>query len=251
MSLYKSGNPALNNKTFDFKTKELDETNTMTLDGTVNKVFILLFITSISFYAGWYLFFATLNADLIDKILKITGGFTVLLGLLIILCQDYARYLAPIYAILQGLGLGAFSALAEYIFPGIISQAISLTLLIFISILIIYKLRLIKVTENFKLIVASALSGLLFLYAITYILHKFNFNIPFLHESSLYAILVSVYAILMASINLVIDFDFIEEGVSKKVPKYMEWYAAFGLLVTILWLYLEVLNMLIKSKSKK
>ena len=112
-------------------------------------------------------------------------------------------------------------------------------------------LRIIKPTENFKLIVSSITAGIAIFYALAFFLRRLGTEMPYIHENSTGGIIFSVFVILMASLNLVMDFDFIEQGESKKVPKYMEWYCAFGLMVTIIWLYLEVLNLLMKSKSKK
>lgn len=250
MALFKSGNPALNKETFTNCAKAKDETNVMTISGTVNKTALLLLMTMASSYITWSLFFFTYNIDLIFKFVLIGSVVGLALAFFIAFNKDLAAYLTTLYAIFEGLALGGLSALMEYKFPGIVIQSLSLTFSIFITLLIIYRLRLIKVTENLKLMILSATSGIALYYLASFSLRFFGIELPLIHENSTGGIIFSLFVVALAAINLVVDFDFIEQGVDNKVPKYMEWYGAFGLLVTMIWLYIEILRLLGKSRRR-
>jgi uncharacterized YccA/Bax inhibitor family protein len=157
----------------------------------------------------------------------------------------------PIYAALEGLFLGGISTMFEQLYPGIVSQAIFITFGILASLLIAYKSGLIKPTENFKLGVAAATGGIAFIYMISWIMSFWGGSIPLIHSSSTFGIVFSIGVIIIAALNLVLDFDFIEQGVEMGAPKYMEWYGAFGLMVTLIWLYLEILRLLAKLNSQR
>ena len=178
------------------------------------------------------------------------GG--LILAILTIFKKDWAPYTVPLYAILEGLALGSISYFYNTQYEGIVLQAISLTVLILFSLLFAYRTKIIKPTENFKLGVFAATGGIVLLYFINFIMGFFGTGISLLspQNSSMMSIGISLAIIVVASLNLVIDFDFIEEGVEKGAPKYMEWYGAFGLLVTLIWLYLEILRMLAKLRSR-
>lgn len=138
----------------------------------------------------------------------------------------------------------------ELKFPGIVLQALLLTFGICAVLLIIYKLKIIQPTENFKLIVTSATAGLALYYLANLGLSFVGIELPYIHENTTGGIIFSLFAVILASMNLVVDFDFIEQGVESKIPKYMEWYGAFGLMVTIIWLYIEILRLLAKSRKR-
>jgi uncharacterized YccA/Bax inhibitor family protein len=180
------------------------------------------------------------------------GGFIV--ALVTIYKKEWAPVTVPIYAVLEGLALGGISKLyAEMFEPGIVPQAISLTLGILIALLFAYKTKIIKVTENFKLGVFAATMGLLIVYLISYFMSVFGgTGLPIMNpaNASVLSIGFSIFVIVIASLNLVMDFDFIEKGVENGAPKYMEWYSAFGLLVTLIWLYVEILRLLAKLSSR-
>lgn len=250
MALFKSGNPALNKETFAHCGNAAATENVMTISGTVNKVAFLLGLTMLSAYITWSMFFDQQNFELVKMF--VFGGSIVGLGLAFFIAfnKDLAGYISPLYAVAEGLALGGLSAFMESFYPGIVIQSLSLTFSIFVMLLVIYKLRLIKVTENFKLIVASATSGIALYYLLSFILGFFNIDLPFIHESSTAGIIFSVFVVIVAAVNLVVDFDFIEQGADNKVPKYMEWYGAFGLLVTLIWLYIEILRLLAKSRKR-
>ena len=158
----------------------------------------------------------------------------------------------PFYGILDGLALGSFSYIYNVQYDGIVLQAISITVLVLFSLLFAYRSKIIKPTENFKLGLFAATGGIFLLYLISFIMSFFGSGISLLssNNSSILSIGLSFGIVIIAALNLVIDFDFIEEGSEKGAPKYMEWYGAFGLLVTLIWLYLELLRLLAKMKNR-
>jgi uncharacterized YccA/Bax inhibitor family protein len=175
------------------------------------------------------------------------GGFVV--ALIIIFCNKTAPLLSPVYAILEGVCLGAITAMFEYMYPTIGLQAVALTAGVFISLLGLYVFRIVKATENFKMGVIAATGGICLFYLVTIGLSFFGIKMPFIHETGMAGIGLSLFIVIVAALNLILDFDFIETGVRNKAPKYMEWYGAFGLLVTLVWLYLEILRLLAKLKK--
>ena len=214
----------------------------MTLEGAVNKTAIGLFLIMTAAYFTWT------NPSLPIMIGGAIGGFVM--ALVTIFKKTWAPFTVPIYAILEGLFLGGISRFFEDRFPGIASQAIILTLGILGALLLAYKSKLIKPTENFKLGITAATGGIFLIYMINIIMGFFGSSIPMIHESGMIGIGFSVFVVIIASLNLVLDFDFIEQGVEQGAPKYMEWYGAFGLLVTLIWLYLEILRLLAKLQSR-
>jgi uncharacterized YccA/Bax inhibitor family protein len=214
----------------------------MTLEGAVNKTAIGLFLIMTAAYFTWT------NPSPPIMIGGAIGGFVM--ALITIFKKTWAPFTVPIYAILEGLFLGGISRFFEDRFPGIASQAIILTLGILGALLLAYKSKLIKPTENFKLGIAAATGGIFLIYMINIIMGFFGSGIPMIHESGMIGIGFSVFVVIIASLNLVLDFDFIEQGVEQGAPKYMEWYGAFGLLVTLIWLYLEILRLLAKLQSR-
>ncbi|HEX9723391.1 MAG TPA: Bax inhibitor-1/YccA family protein, partial [Vicinamibacteria bacterium] len=157
----------------------------------------------------------------------------------------------PIYALLEGLFLGAISSMFEQMYPGIVIQAVGLTFGTLFALLFAYKSGLIKATENFKLGVVAATGAVALIYMASIVLSFFGTSIPYIHESGTIGILFSLAVVVIAALNLVLDFDFIETGAERGAPKYMEWYGAFGLLVTLIWLYLEMLRLLSKLNSRR
>lgn len=222
----------------------------MTLEGTVNKTAILLILVLLSAMLSWDLYAQSLDFDAISAYFYggLLGG--LVLGFVIAFNKDWSPFLAPVYAICQGLCLGGLSALIDDQFPGIVMQALMLTFGICAILLMIYKLRLIKPSENFKLIVASATGGLAVYYLLNFGLSFAGITLPWIHDNSTGGIFFSVFAVVLASMNLVVDFDFIEQGVEQGAPKHMEWYGAFGLIVTVIWLYVEILRLLAKSRKR-
>ena len=238
---FRSGNPSLNKNTF--KSFSITTENQMTLDGTVNKTGISLLLLMFTATYTWN------SPSLGLMALGGIGGFIV--GILTHFKRHLSAITVPIYAALEGLLLGGISTMFEQLYPGIVSQAIFITFGILASLLIAYKSGLIKPTENFKLGVAAATGGIAFIYMISWIMSFWGGSIPLIHSSSTFGIVFSVGVIIIAALNLVLDFDFIEQGVEMGVPKYMEWYGAFGLMVTLIWLYLEILRLLAKLNSQR
>jgi uncharacterized YccA/Bax inhibitor family protein len=224
----------------------------MSIQGTVNKsLFLILLVIAAACFSwrsayplgwtegavpaipGWYL--PVVLAGLV-------------LALIIIFQQETAPVLTPIYAVLEGGALGALSAVFDHRFPGIVLQAVLCTFGVFFALLMAYKSRLIEPTENFKLGVFSATFGIAIVYSIDLILAWFGMRVPFIHDTGPLGIAVSIAVTGVAALNLVVDFDFVEKGAEQGAPKYMEWYGAFGLLVTLVWLYLEILRLLAKIR---
>jgi len=236
--MMRSGNPALNKKTFENLTNTRG--SVMTLDGTVNKTAISLGLLMI---AAYY----TYSNAIIDYILiGFIGGLVV--ALITIFKKEWSPITVPVYAVLEGLALGGISSIYAHEYTGIVQQAIFLTFGIFATLLFAYKTKVIKPTENFKLGVFAATGGIALIYGVGFIMSFFGSEIPMIHGSGKIGIGFSLFVIVIASLNLVLDFDYIEEAVDNGAPKYMEWYGAFGLLVTLVWLYLEILRLLAKLR---
>ncbi|MFA7536401.1 MAG: Bax inhibitor-1/YccA family protein [Desulfuromonadales bacterium] len=241
----RTGNPVLKENVF---TRSLPGVETMSLQGAVNKTVILLALVVIGAGWTWNLFFSQ-GAPAVQPwmIGGFIGGFVV--AMVTVFKQQWAPVLAPIYAGLEGVALGGISAIFEVQFPGIVIQAIMLTFGVLFGLLLAYKSRLIKVTDNFRLGVVAATGGIALVYLVSIVGGFFGWQIPFIHASGTIGILFSLFVVVVASLNLVLDFDFIERG-DGVAPKYMEWYAAFGLVVTLVWLYLELLRLLSKLRSR-
>ena len=241
----RSGNPTLSDATFsDFE--NVDQ-KTMTLQGTVNKVGILLALVVLSAAYTWNTYFITGSPGALMPI-GLFGG--MIFALITIFKKNWAMYTAPVYAILEGLFLGGISAIFESQYPGIVIQATGLTFGTLASLLVLYKTGVIKPTENFRLMVVSATMGIALLYVVSFIMSMFGTGIGFIHDNGIFGIGFSLFVVGIAALNLVLDFDFIEEGSEKNAPKYMEWFGAFALMVTLIWLYLEMLRLLAKLRSR-
>jgi uncharacterized YccA/Bax inhibitor family protein len=253
----RSGNPALNQNTFlDIGTgRVVDAGNAMTLNGTVTKTAILLMLVVFSAAYTWNMVSSAATAGEASPMLfplmigGVIGG--LVFALITYFKKEWSAVTAPAYALCEGLFLGGISAFFEMQFPGIVFQAVGLTFGTLASLLLAYRSGLIKATENFKLGVAAATGAIFLLYAASMVMRLFGFGgIGFIHESGLLGIGFSLFVVVIAALNLVLDFDFIESGVEAGAPKYMEWYGAFGLMVTLIWLYLEILRLLAKLQSR-
>lgn len=251
--MIRSGNPALKDSTFlDLGSGRVvsHADGAMTLNGTVNKTAFLLILTLVGALYTWNLFFSSNGtANLMPYVLVgAIGGLVV--ALVTVFKKTWSPVTAPLYAALEGVFIGAISAMFEQRFPGIVMQAVGLTFGTLGALLMAYRSGLIKVTENFKLGVVAATGGIALLYLANIVMGFFGTSMPFIHESGWMGIAFSGVVVVVAALNLVLDFDFIENGVEQGAPKYMEWYAAFGLLVTLIWLYLEILRLLSKLQSR-
>ena len=246
---FRSGNPALSSKTFKNTPQRnqgaLLKDNVMTIKGTVDKtaVSLILLLAAGYFSFSEEMFFLTIIGGV--------GGFIV--ALITIFKKTWAPITVPIYAIFQGLLLGGISFKYSQLYDGIVFNAIMITVSILLSLLFAYRSGLIKATENFKLGVFAATGGIALVYLFSFVASFFGagFSVMNPTNGSLMSIGFCLVVVIIASLNLVLDFDFIEEGAEKGAPKYMEWYGAFGLLVTLVWLYLEILRLLAKLNSRK
>lgn len=248
---YKSGNPALGKNTFKNLTTHTGESS-MTLQSTAFKSLCLLALCIGSGGVAWVMADRAFNTNNLGPVLIpmfVSLILSTVFALITIFKKTAAPITAPLYAICEGFTLGVLSYLFEQEFSHIVLQALLLTGGIFVAMLVIYLLRIIRPTENFKLGIAAATGGIALYYVATLIFGLFGITLPLVADTSIWGILFTVGVIIIAALNLVVDFDFIEQGVEQKAPKYMEWYAGFGLLVTIVWLYIELLRLLGKIKS--
>ena len=237
----RSGNPAFS-RNFSNTTESIPLAERMTLDGAVNKTSILLALCFGGAAIGWNMPQLMIPGFIIGFILALVTIFRN---------PSKSGTTAPLYALAQGIGLGGISMLANFQFPGIVIQALGLTFGITASLLFLYKSGLVKPTENFRLMIFSATGGICILYIVSFAMSLFGSPIGFIHSNGLFGIGFSLFVVAIAALNLVLDFDFIEEGAEQGLPKYMEWYGAFSLMVTLIWLYLEILRLLIKLNSRR
>jgi uncharacterized YccA/Bax inhibitor family protein len=245
----RTSNPTLSDRAFE-RAGYGTGTAGMTIEGTVNRVGLLLLLVLIPAAYTWNQVKTAWDPSqaLGLGMGAMIGGFVV--AIVTIFKKEWSPVTAPIYAVLEGLFLGGISAYFDVRFPGIPMQAVALTFGTLFALLFAYKSGMIKATENFKMGVVAATGGIFLLYMVGFVMSFFGGSIPFIHESGTFGILFSLFVVVIAALNLVLDFDFIEKGAEMGAPKYMEWYAAFGLLVTLVWLYLEILRLLAKLNSR-
>ena len=244
-----TGNPTLNENTFtDFHVSRTSS-EVMTVQGTVNKTAVLLFLATVTASYTWGLVTTGHGAAAIPWM---SGGAILGFIFALVTCfkKEWSPVTAPAYAICEGLFLGGISALLNLKFPGLAFQAIFLTFGTLAALLFVYKIGLIQASDNFKRGVFAATGGIALLYFVSWILGFFGVQIPGLFGNGLIGIGFSLVVVVIAAMNLVIDFDSIETGAESNAPKYMEWYASFGLMVTLVWLYIEILRLLSKLRSR-
>jgi uncharacterized YccA/Bax inhibitor family protein len=245
----RSGNPALNENVFRNAASAWSDTNSqvMTLNGVVLKTGLLLAILAFTGVFTWqqYLAGASVGPYMIGGAI---GG--LIFAMITIFKPTAAPWTSPLYAACQGLFMGGISAMYESQTQGIVVQAVGLTFGTLAMLLAVYSTGLIKPSENFKLGIVAATGGIAMVYLVTIVLGMFGVQIPLIHGNGIWGIAFSAFVVVIAALNLVLDFDFIEQGVNNAAPKYMEWYAGFGLLVTLVWLYLEILRLLSKLQSR-
>ena len=217
--------------------------------GTVHKTALLVLAVLGSAFWSWNKLVAEGDQAVYPWLIGSVIG-SLVLALVTHFKKEIAFVTAPAYALCEGVFLGAISAMFERKFPGIAMQATGITATTLLALLFAYRSGLIRATENFKLGVTAATGGILLLYVASWILRMFGVEMPFLHDNGLIGIGISMFIVAIAALNLVLDFDFIEQGEANKAPKHMEWFAAFGLLVTLVWLYLETLRLLAKLQSR-
>lgn len=246
-SLLRTSNPALNEKAFKGQVAFGDA---MTLQGTVNKTGLLLLCVVATAAWTWGLSHSNTPEAAIPWMMGgLIGGFVV--ALVTIFKKTWAPFTAPLYALLEGLILGGISAVFEKTYPGVAIQAVGLTLGTLFVMLLAYKTGVVKATEGFKIGVIAATGGIAVFYLAEMVLSFFfHIQVPAINGSGPWGIAFSLFVVVIAALNLVLDFDMIETGVRGGAPKYMEWYGAFGLMVTLIWLYLEILRLLGKARRR-
>ncbi len=246
--LMSTSNPALNEQVFRGAGAAFGET--MTVQGTVNKTGILLLCAVATAAWTWNIFLHSHSPEAVGPLalVGVIGG--LIFAFATIFKKTWAPVTAPIYALLEGLVLGSVSAILEVRFPGIAIQAVSLTFGTMVALLLAYRSGLIRVTDKFRLGIVAATGGIALFYVIEMILGFFGVHFTAVNGGGAIGIGFSVFVVIIAALNLVLDFDFIESGARAGAPKYMEWYGAFGLMVTLIWLYFEILRLLSKLRSR-
>ena len=246
----RSGNPGLNDKTFSNLPRPAVGEARMTLSGTINKSFLMLIVLLAAALYPWSQYLSTGDAATVSTSILVGAIGGLVLALIISFKATLAPYLSLPYAALEGLAIGGISALLERRYPGIAIQAVGLTFGVFAVLLVAFRAGLIRVTQRFRAIVVGATGAIALVYIISMVLGFFHVNVPVLNDATPLGIIVSLVIVGVAALNLVLDFDLIQSGVAGGAPRYMEWYSAFGLLVTLVWLYLEILRLLSKVRSR-
>ena len=244
----RSGNPMFSDKTFS-ETIIDAKIERMTLQGTVNKVGISLLLVMLSASYTWNQYFEYGPAAISTFMI---GGSIVglIFALITIFKRTWAPITAPIYAVAKGFALGGISAMYEAQFGGITMQAVTLTFATMFGLLFAYKTGIIKPDRNFMLMVFAGTFAIFAVYMVNFIMMFFGSSIGFIHDNGIFGIGFSLVVVAIAALNLVLDFDYIEQGAEQGAPKYLEWYGAFSLMVTLIWLYLEILRLLAKLRSR-
>ena len=246
---FKSSNPALSEKAFskvasgEAATASSEEL--MTVNGTVQKTTILLLLTAIPAALTWS-FYGT-NLVMPAILIGAIGGFIV--ALVTIFKKEWSPVTAPIYAVLEGIFLGAISSIFEAQFSGIVFQAVFLTFGTLFAMLLAYQTGAIKVTKKFRNGIIAATGAIALVYIVSMVINMFGGQMPYIHGNGWIGIGFSLVVVVVAALNLVLDFDFIYKSAEQGAPKFMEWFASFGLLVTLIWLYLEILRLLSKIRG--
>jgi uncharacterized YccA/Bax inhibitor family protein len=223
----------------------------MTIEGTINRTGILLLCVLATAFFTWNQFFTTRDPAVVMPYILIGafGGF--IMAMVTVFKKEWSPVTAPIYALLEGLFLGAISATLEVRYPGIAIQAVALTFGTCFCLLLAYRSGLIRPSQKFILGIVAATGGIALIYFASMIIGFFGIQIPYIFGNGPIGILFSVAVVVIAALNLILDFNFIEQGARQGAPKYMEWYAAFGLMVTLIWLYIEIVRLLTKLRDRR
>lgn len=245
----RTANPALGRNTFRGLAAAAGRADVMTIDGTVNRTFILFLCLMVTAVFTWKTFMERQYA-MVNTLMMIGFIAGAILALITIFKKTTAPVTAPLYALAEGLALGGISGMFELRYPGIVIQAVALTFGTLFCMLFAYRSGLIRPTKKFMLGVVAATGAVCLVYLASFVLGFFGVGIPYIHGSGPIGIGFSLVVVTIAALNLVLDFGFIEQGSSMGAPKYMEWYAAFGLMMTLIWLYLEILRLLVKLRSR-
>ncbi len=244
--LFKTSNPALNERTFDNRVAIAGEA--MTLQGTVNKTGFLLFCALATAAWTWYL----VRTQPESVALWLWGGLIggLVLALVTVFKKEWSPVTAPAYALCEGLALGGISAVFNAAYPGIAIEALGLTAAVTAVMLLLYTSGLVRATPKFTIGVVAATGGIFLFYIVDLVMGFFGHHVPLLYSTGPWGIGLSVVIVIVASLNLILDFAFVETGVHQGAAKYMEWYGAFGIMVTLVWMYIEILRLLSKMRSR-
>jgi len=260
MALMKTSNPALGENTFRGFTSSssssgygsmIDAASRMTLSGTVNKTGVLLLCALLTASWTWRQFLVAHDMASVSGLLMLGTFGGLIFALITVFKKEWSPITAPIYALLEGLVLGGISAIFDVRYPGIALQAVGLTFGTLFVLLLAYRSGMIRVTQKFRLGVVAATGGIMFFYLAEMVMGFFGVHFTSINGSGIIGIGFSLLVVGIAALNLVLDFDFIEHGVAAGAPKYMEWYGAFGIMVTLVWLYLEMLRLLAKLNDRR
>jgi uncharacterized YccA/Bax inhibitor family protein len=255
MALFNSSNPTLSEKIFS---KSLDQSTTevMTVRGTMQKFGFLLLLVFAGAAYTWKLYYSFKVPTMMTFFyIGMIGG--MICAFATIFVPRLAKYLSPAYALLEGFLLGGLSAIINDSFkakyPNIIMEAVLLTFGVAFAVFLLYNFRIIQATNKFRAVIMSSMVGIVIFYLVDMVLGFFGINIPFMQfgDNSIIGIVVNLFVVVIAALSLVLNFDQIETGEKMGAPKYMEWYGAFGLLVTLVWLYLEILRLLSRFSNNK
>jgi uncharacterized YccA/Bax inhibitor family protein len=257
MNLTKSSNPVLGSSVFN-KVQAGTQSDVMTIEGTVNKTGLMFLILVFAAIFTWRKFFGAFDYSSPEAAFSVVapwligggiGGFIV--AIITVFSPRYSNITAPIYAVLEGLFLGGISAFFESRYPGLVMRAVALTFGVFLIMLFLFRSGKIRATGKFRMAIMAATGGIALIYLISFIAGFFGASFNFLHGSGIMGIGFSLVVVAIAALNLILDFDFIQRGASERAPKIMEWYGAFGLMVTLVWLYIEILRLLSKLASNR
>ncbi len=243
-----TGNPVLSEKYFT-RAAGYAGSDVMTLGGTVNKTILLFLLLLLSAAYVW----RQVMAGMPGAYGYMTAGFIIgfILALVTTFKVEWSPYTAPLYAVMEGLALGGLSAIFEAQYPGIVLQAVALTFGTFFTMLFLYRSRIIRPTQRFVMGVAAATGGIMLVYLGGWIASMFGASVSFLYGTSTLSIGISLFVVVIAALNLILDFAFVEQMSGTGAPKFMEWYAGFGLMVTLVWLYIEILRLLVKLAANR
>lgn len=244
----RSSNPAFRNGVLGRSGTRAAEDGVMTMGGTIGKSFVLLALTIASAMYTWSQVAARPGDVGFLMMVGFIGGFVV--AMITIFRPQAAPITAPIYAVLEGMALGGISMLYNAQYKGLPVQAVMLTFAVFITMLVLYRARVIQATKRFRSVVLAAGLGLMLFYVVHFVMGFFGTGLPLIHSATPMGIGFSLLACTVAAFFLILDFDLVEEGVAKGAPKHMEWYAGFSLLLTLVWLYLEMLRLLGKLRER-
>lgn len=252
MNFNKTSNPTLGEniiKNFAFAGTD----RTMTVQGTINKIALLLALVIGGAAFTWSKVMSGIETGVVSVNGWMMGGSIVafVLAMVISFKKEWAPFLSPVYAVCEGLFVGSISAYFEAMYPGLVMRAVLLTFSVLFALLFLYKMRIVTATQRFRSIIMAATVGIALAYLISFIISLFGVNMSFMFRGGSFGIIVSIAVVAIAALNLVLDFDFIEQGSQSGLPAFFEWYGAFGLMVTLIWLYIEILRLLAVIASNR